>query len=116
MWEHWVNLFPGLTIPSTLLNPVEEDKIVECKSFEDVRLYTSPWVSGYTTRAYHAPVEINVQDYDIERGLFRVKEKIKRIAFDSGANAVVALNTDIYAWESPIKFNVVGTPAKLSRL
>jgi hypothetical protein len=57
-----------------------------------------------------------VQDYDIERGLFRVKEKIKRIAFDSGANAVVALNTDIYAWESPIKFNVVGTPAKLSRL
>jgi hypothetical protein len=116
MWEHWVNLFPGLAIPNSVFDPPTEDKIIECNSFEDVRIYTAPWVAGYCARSYYAPIEVKLQDYNVERGIHRVEEKIKKLAFNNGANAVVAVSTDVYIWESPIKFNAFGTPTCLSKL
>ena len=87
----------------------EELEAFECKTWRDVRLYTSPWVSGVRTKKSIGFHEFEITTSCLEEGLVLSEEGLAQAAFYSGANAVVGWERYLYLYEDPIRITSGGT-------
>ncbi len=102
------------------------------KTFEDVELYTSPWVSGTRAAAYFGPIssELFLEDDRVEdrteawtKAERELLESLRDKARSLGANAVVGLEVTLDPFaraadgeSTGLRLHAVGTAAKLEPL
>ncbi len=93
---------------------------------EEVRLYTSPWVSGTRASSYFGPITVkrfvpSIFSHDWEKGIDEAVLELQAKAKKLGANSIVGivLELDPHAKEEGtpgLHVSIVGTAAVLERL
>ena len=84
--------------------------IPACDSPDDVKVYTSPWVSNAHSTLSLGPLSIVLEgDYALDEGLDILEKKCRENAFYIGANSIINFSCEIHLWEKPIHFHGTGS-------
>ena len=112
-----------------ILNGTEDDRLVlKPETAEDIKIYTSPWVSGTRAAAYFGPVTHEItqtrpknmkQREKVMVGSFVLSLSGLRVrVLDLGGNAIVGLElqVDPFVYGDIIHWVATGTAARLELL
>lgn len=85
----------------------------ECEKFEDVRLYSSPWISNMKLIKTFGSHAVEFLADDLEEGLIRSEEELQKKVFEMGGNAVLGWERIIYLFEKPYRIRSSGSVCSL---
>jgi hypothetical protein len=91
----------------------DETKPTECKDWTEVRLYTSPWVSGAKLIQSLGSASVEFLTEDMEGGIIKSEEMLQQKAFKLGGNAVVGWERTIFLFDKPIRIKSEGSVCSL---
>ena len=108
--------------------PEDDGLVLNPKTAEDIKIYTSPWVSGTRAAAYYGPVSnelSRVRPVDVKKredimleSFIEILTGLRVIVLDLGGNAIVGLEIQVNPFEygDRIHWSAQGTAARLELL
>jgi hypothetical protein len=104
MWEYVQNFY---------VTDSKEYSKFPCESWEEVRLYTAPWVSGTRTLRGFGMIKVEFEIDKFEGMFEKAEELLMQKAFLIGGNTVHGWECIVRLWDNPVRVETYGSCALL---
>lgn len=97
------------------LGSTEHEKF-PCESWEEIQVYTAPWVRGTRMLQSFGVVKVDLEVEKLEDAFPKIEELIMKKAYIAGGNAVHGWECIVHLWEKPIRVESFGSCITLGPL